>query len=120
MDKILEQSLLYDFYGELLTSHQKEIYEDFALNDLSLAEIAEMRDISRQGVHDIVRRCNRQLSGYEEKLHLVERFLEIQKKIGEIRLLAHELSDSEAFDRLQAAQCAQKIEGVCGEILKNL
>ena len=40
MDKILEQALLYDFYGELLTAHQKEIYEQFVLDDLSLGEIA--------------------------------------------------------------------------------
>jgi len=55
MDKILEQALLYDFYGELLTAHQKEIYEQFVLDDLSLGEIAADAGISRQGVHDIVK-----------------------------------------------------------------
>ena len=54
MNKFLEQALLFDFYGELLTDHQKEIYEQFALEDLSLSEIAEMKGISRQGVHDLV------------------------------------------------------------------
>ena len=49
MDKILEQALLYDFYGELLTAHQKEIYEQFVLDDLSLGEIAADAGISRQG-----------------------------------------------------------------------
>lgn len=48
MDKILEQALLYDFYGELLTAHQKEIYEQFVLDDLSLGEIAADAGISRQ------------------------------------------------------------------------
>ena len=43
MNKFLEQALLFDFYGELLTDHQKEIYEQFALEDLSLSEIAEMK-----------------------------------------------------------------------------
>ena len=57
MEKFIEEALLYDFYGELLTEHQKLIYEDFVLNDLSLSEIAEDREISRQGVYDIVRRC---------------------------------------------------------------
>ena len=57
MNKFLEQALLFDFYGELLTDHQKEIYEQFALEDLSLSEIAEMKGISRQGVHDLVKRC---------------------------------------------------------------
>ena len=51
MDKILKQALLYDFYGELLTEHQKSIYEDFVLNDYSLSEIGEDRNISRQGVY---------------------------------------------------------------------
>ena len=54
MNDILEQALLYDFYGELLTSHQKEIYEQFVLEDLSLSEIAGEAGISRQGVHDLV------------------------------------------------------------------
>lgn len=54
MNEILEQALLYDFYGELLTSHQKEIYEQFVLEDLSLSEIAEDAGISRQGVHDLI------------------------------------------------------------------
>lgn len=57
MEKFIEEALLYDFYGELLTEHQKLIYEDFVLNDLSLSEIAEDREISRQGVYDIVRRA---------------------------------------------------------------
>lgn len=84
MNKILEQALLYDFYGELLTPHQKEIYEQFVLEDLSLSEIAEGAGISRQGVHDLVKRCQRSLEGYEAKLHLVERFLSVKEKVGEI------------------------------------
>ena len=69
MKDIFKSSLLYDFYGELLTERQKEIYEDFILNDLSLGEIAQDRGISRQGVHDLVKRCDKILNGYEEKLH---------------------------------------------------
>ncbi len=84
VNEILEQALLYDFYGELLTDHQKEIYEQFVLEDLSLSEIAQDAGISRQGVHDLVRRCQRTLEGYEEKLHLVERFLSINLKVREI------------------------------------
>lgn len=84
MNKILEQALLYDFYGELLTSHQKDVYEQFILEDLSLSEIAEGAGISRQGVHDLIRRCQKALEGYEEKLHLVERFLSVKEKVAEI------------------------------------
>ena len=81
------QTFLYDFYGELLTEHQQNIYEDFVLNDLSLSEIAEEAGISRQGVHDLVKRCDRILEGYEEKLHLLERFLNTKEKITKIRTL---------------------------------
>lgn len=84
MNKILEQALLYDFYGELLTTHQKEIYEQFILDDLSLSEIAESAGISRQGVHDLIRRCQKALEGYENKLHLVEKFLSVKEKVGQI------------------------------------
>ena len=69
MKDIFKSSLLYDFYGELLTERQKEIYEDFILNDLSLGEIAQDRGISRQGVHDLVKRCDKILNGYEEKIY---------------------------------------------------
>ena len=79
MDKILEQALLYDFYGELLTAHQKEIYEQFVLDDLSLGEIAADAGISR---HDIVKRCARSLEEYERKLHLVEKFLAVKEKVS--------------------------------------
>ena len=67
MEKILEQTLLYDFYGELLTKHQKEIYEDVVLNDYSFSEVAQERGVSRQGVHDLIRRCNKILEDYEKK-----------------------------------------------------
>ncbi len=84
MDKILEQTLLYDFYGELLTDHQKQIYEDVVLNDYSFSEVAEEQGISRQGVHDLVKRCNRILQEYESKLHLVEKFVTIKEQIEEM------------------------------------
>ena len=48
MEKIVEQGLLYDFYGELLTEHQRRIYEDMVFNDLSPSEIAKEQGISRQ------------------------------------------------------------------------
>lgn len=82
MNEILEQALLYDFYGELLNDHQKDIYEQFVLEDLSLGEIAREAGISRQGVHDLVKRCNQTLKGYEDKLHLVSKFMSIKEKVN--------------------------------------
>ena len=84
MEKLVEQGLLYDFYGELLTKHQREIYEDAVYQDMSLSEIAEEHGISRQGVHDLIKRCDKLLLGYEDKLHLVERFSRIKEKIEQI------------------------------------
>ncbi len=90
MEKIVEQGLLYDFYGELLTDHQRRIYEDVVLNDMSLSEIAQEAGISRQGVHDLIRRCDRSLEEYENKLHLIERFQSIRQKLEQIKQLAGE------------------------------
>ena len=70
------------FTVNFLTAHQKEIYEQFVLDDLSLGEIAADAGISRQGVHDIVKRCARSLEEYERKLHLVEKFLAVKEKVS--------------------------------------
>jgi len=83
MEEIVELSLLFDFYGEMLGDHKKQIFEDYVLNDLSLAEIADEEGISRQGVHDIVKRCTKQLKEYEAALHLVEKFQNMKRKLTE-------------------------------------
>ena len=90
MEKIVEQGLLYDFYGELLTEHQRRIYEDMVYGDLSASEIAKEQGISRQGVHDLVKRCSRILEEYEARLHLVARFVKIRDMAGELEQLAEE------------------------------
>ncbi len=87
MESIVKQSLLYDFYGELLTQHQKKIYEDAVFHDLSLSEIADEQGISRQGVHDLIKRCDKTLADYENKLHLVEKFAKIKRTIQQINSL---------------------------------
>lgn len=92
MEKIVEQGLLYDFYGELLTEHQRRIYEDMVYNDLSASEIAREQGISRQSVHDLVKRCDKILEGYEAKLHLVARFVEIREMARQVEQLAGECS----------------------------
>lgn len=90
MEKIVEQGLLYDFYGELLTEHQRRIYEDIVLNDMSLGEIAQEQGISRQGVHDLIRRCDRALAGYESKLHLIEKFGRVKQTVAAIEAASSE------------------------------
>lgn len=90
MDKLYEQTMLFDFYGELLTEHQRRIYADAVYNDMSLSEIAEEQGISRQGVHDLIRRCDRILQDYESRLHLVERFARAKETVKEIQELSAE------------------------------
>lgn len=75
MEKIVRQGMLYDLYGELLTEHQQKIYGELVNDDLSLSEIAELNGITRQGAHDLIKRCDKILEGYEEKLHLLEKKL---------------------------------------------
>ena len=110
MEKILEQTLLYDFYGELLTEHQKQIYEDVVLNDYSLSEVAQEQGISRQGGHDLVKRCNRILQDYESKLHLVEKFVTIKEQVEQMK---RSLLDAEQPDR---EELTRRLDG----ILENL
>ena len=90
MEKIVEQGLLYDFYGELLTEHQRRIYEDAVMNDMSLSEIAQEAGISRQGVHDLIKRCDKTLEEYDSRLHLMEKFRNITEKLEEIKRQASE------------------------------
>lgn len=96
LEKLEYKGMLYDFYGELLTQHQKGIYEDAVLNDLSLGEIADAQGISRQGVHDLIKRCDKILNDYENKLHLVEKFARIKCNIRQI----NELTDDEQIKQL--------------------
>lgn len=95
MEKFVEQTLLYDFYGELLTKRQQQIYESVVLEDYSLSEVAEDLGISRQGVHDMIKRCNKTLEDYEEKLHLVEKFLNIRQQVQRIHILAEQYQAEE-------------------------
>ncbi|MCI1328651.1 MAG: DNA-binding protein [Lachnospiraceae bacterium] len=87
MESFVRESLLYDFYGELLTDHQKKIFQEVVFNDFSVSEVARDEGISRQGVHDMVRRSEKALEEYESRLHLVDRFLKIRNQIDEIRRL---------------------------------
>ncbi len=114
MEKIVEQKLLYDFYGELLTEHQRRIYEDVVLNDYSLSEVAQELGISRQGVHDNLKRCSRILEDYEEKLHLVEKFVSIREKIRRIHKLSQEC------ESLDKEELVSRIESISQEILEEL
>ena len=125
MEQIVEQGILYDFYGELLTEHQRRLYEDAVYNDLSLREIADENGISRQGVHNLLRRCDKILEGYEEKLHLVEKFIRIKKKAEEMEELSRQAQTD--FDSLQGNRTSsdgswvmQRMGQLAREIIEEL
>ena len=88
MEKFVKNTLLYDYYGELLTEHQRRVYESVVFDDLSLSEAAEQENISRQGVHDIIKRCNTALSEYENKLRLLEKAGVLRKQLLKIKTAA--------------------------------
>lgn len=113
VEELLEQSLLYDFYGELLTEHQRKIYEAAFFENYSLSEIAEDVGISRQGVHDLLRRCDKQLRAYEVKLHLVERFTRMRGDVEQIMVCVDELEGV-------SPEKIAEIKGIAGKLLEEL
>ena len=85
MEKNMELSLLFDFYGELLSEKVRRATELYYNDDLSLSEVAEDMGITRQGVRDLIKRAEGNLYGYEQKLGLYKRFLEMQKGLGSLK-----------------------------------
>ena len=114
MEKIVEQGLLYDFYGELLTERQQQVYESVVLEDYSLSEVAEDLGISRQGVHDMVKRCTKTLEGYESKLHLIEKFQTARGMVTKIHTLTKE------FYKNHDEAVLEEIEQISNQILEEL
>ena len=97
------RSMLFDFYGELLTDKQREYFDLRYNEDLSLGEIAEQCGISRQGVWDIIRRAETTMTEIEEKTGLIKRFLERNAQIDELEceLKAIGVSDEGIFRKLE-------------------
>ncbi len=114
LDEIVHLSILYDFYGELLSEHKKQIFEDYVLNDLSLSEIAEVKNISRQGVYDIIRRCSKELKDYESKLALVQKFQSVKDKLSTIKEISETIRQTGELTEIN------RIETLADDILKEL
>ena len=109
--KNLESSFLLDFYGSMLGEKQRRLFASYYDDDLSLAEIADLEGMSRQGVRDAVKRAENQLYEMEERLGLARRFLEVQKGLGEIR---------ECTEQLAAQCCADGADPQTLAILDRL
>ena len=109
MGKDLKISLLLDFYGALLTDKQTDALFMYYNNDYSLSEIAEELSISRQGVRDHIKRGEKQLLDFEEKLGLYERFQEIRLEIEKIQDLIDDNSSN-----------AVEINRLCTDLLDKI
>ena len=105
-DETVFRTMLFDFYGELLTAKQREYFDLHYNEDYSLGEIAEMTGISRQGVWDIIRRAEETLRKTEEKTGLVRRFRETQAAVAEIEASLDALA---AMTQGEAKQLAQEL-----------
>lgn len=108
VEKTVRMSLLFDFYGELLTERQQEFFALYYDHDLSLGEIAQQYGVSRQAVYDILRRSSQALQGFEEKLQLVRRH---ERQTELIESLA---------DQLEAVEHELKLAGVADALLSRI
>ena len=111
MDKHIEISVLWEIYGKLLTEKQYEVLNDYYNNDLSLSEIAENNNISRQGVRDLIKKGESKLFEYEEKLGIMKKTQENEQTI---QLILAQLS------KIQDNSSDRKIEKILNEVQKEL
>lgn len=108
-------AMLFDFYGDLLTDRQKEFYDLYYNEDLSLAEIAENYGISRQGVRDVIVRAEAAMTEIEDKTHLIRRFHQMQKELTTIEEAAQSLLTAAREDKLSE----ELVEELAGLIREN-
>ena len=111
MNKKVEISMLCDIYGKLLTEKQFEFINDYYNNDLSLSEIAENNNITRQSVRDIIKKGERKLFEYEEKLLFMKKTITQEQKI---QVILSELT------KIQADSSDRKIANILDSIKKEL
>lgn len=110
MSKDLSISVLMDFYGELLTDKQRDALELYYDRDYSLAEIAQDMDISRQGVRDFIKRGEKQLGEFEEKLEMVKKYNSIEANLKKAEKLVFEMkSDTFLKNKENVLDIIQKI-----------
>lgn len=119
MEKLAKMALLADFYSPLLTEKQRNVWDLHYQQDLSLAEIAELEHISRQAIHDLIKRTERILTEYEEKLGLVERFWAEREKLMDAKTLAHDLVEQD-FTSWSAWGRYQQLRALIDEVYVNI
>ncbi len=110
MEKNIEISLLFDFYGQLLKEVQQQAVELYYNDDLSLSEISDQLGITRQGVRDSIKRAEKSLYSFEEKLGLLKRFQETEKGLYKIEELSKKLYDR--YDKELVRQIIETAESL--------
>jgi predicted DNA-binding protein YlxM (UPF0122 family) len=113
-EKNYEVSLLLDFYGDILTDKQKQVIELYYDEDLSLAEIAEHSEITRQGVRDCIKRGEAVMFEMEEKLGLAKRFGKMREQFAQI------LNAAKQIDDYNTKYCASRVINDNAKIIINL
>ena len=116
MKEIAEKALLFDFYGPLLTEKQGKIWDLYYQLDYSLSEIAEQEGISRQAVHDLLKRTEKILEEYEIKLGLINRFIDERENLLKIQSMLEGVSQ-EDFSNESAWKRQQDINSSIKEII---
>lgn len=123
VEKVVEIGILFDFYGKLLSPRQISVIELFYIHDLSLVEIGEELDITRQGVYDTLKRAEKKLYEYEENLGLVYEFQKNTLAIKSIMEISRDiltsLKDIEKIPLNDIILKIKKIENTGRKILKN-
>lgn len=111
-------TMLYDFYGEVLTPRQKEFFDLYYNEDLSLGEIAENYNVTRQGVRDVIVRAEAALTELEDKTHLIRRFREQQEQLRELNALADRLRrrNDRDFRDQELDEIAQALYNLCTKL----
>ncbi len=120
LPKNLENNILLDFYGDMLTEKQRDFLDHYYNEDLSLSEIAVNEGITRQGVRDAIKRAEGQLIEMENRLGLVRRFEEVRSGLNEIIDLTNEINDYNLRYSLsrEINEYAVKIKAVAQSLLE--
>ena len=111
VEKNVKISMLLDIYGNLLTEKQNELLDDYYNNDLSLSEIAENENITRQAVRDIIKKGERKLFEYEEKLLFMRKTINQEKQIQHILL---------NLNKIQRDSSDKQVTNILEEVKKEL
>lgn len=117
MEKFLEITYLFDFYQELLTDKQRELIVQYYFEDLSLGELAEQHNISRQSVFDTIKKAQNKLLDYEKKLGLWEKYQRQQKMIEKLQELSSEAK--QGLDGKGRA-CLGTMDEILAQLMKEM